>query len=270
VAASGDNLLESLICGAISPNILKAMAGPPDPQGKLKIQIVESCHLNFSTLFELANDARLRCPPDCDNETPNPSAVFESRKHAISTIMLGVAGCEAFINELANDCADNVGKQSTERGDPVEELSRTLPLLEEARAQLNLKFQAASTILYRAKPNLGIRPFQDFEDLIGLRNDVTHVKRMSVVAVHADPVTDAPRAVRRVLKRRPTPKYRHARNYHWMQMLMRRWVADWVCDTTDAICSHILDGIADEKITKWYRDEIRAGFSTSTISRIDQ
>ncbi len=180
--------------------------------------------------------------------------VFEPRKDALAAIVLAVAGCESFINELTSSCESAVGLSGQ-----LGEFSRTLPALEEARASVKTKFGTAVSILYGQKADFGGPPLQDFATLIGLRNELAHSKDLSVVVVDVpSPTTDVPPYASRLLSRSAATQYTHLRNYHWMRRLMRRWVADWACDSAFHACQHILNAISDPKICEPYRSELAA------------
>jgi hypothetical protein len=184
--------------------------------------------------------------------------VFEKRREAISTIILAGAGCESFINELGAICADPKEHTLTPADGRVRDLGRTLLLLEEAHASLNLKFRATAQILYQTQPDLGASPFQDFIALVGVRNELMHVKDVSVVNLEGPlPATEIPMYSNRLLQRRKMTEFKHARNYHWMQRLQRRWIADWAYRSAAVVCKYILDGVPPIDAVRHFRGELR-------------
>jgi hypothetical protein len=98
---------------------------------------------------------------------------------ALITIVFSALGIEAFINELAEmaqrdaDMAQRYESELRSMGQ-LRELAARLTALENTHEQVQRKYQAASEVL-RGRPfDQGSQPFQDFRDLMQLRDALVH------------------------------------------------------------------------------------------------
>src|SRR5262249_23130517 len=101
--------------------------------------------------------------------------------HSLVVIVFAALSVEAFINELAEMAGRDV--DSNDRGHvagrPAEvqvlaDLAAVLGEIEDTRGTVELKYLMLSRLLTGATPDQGAQPYQDFRDLVSLRNDLVH------------------------------------------------------------------------------------------------
>ena len=91
--------------------------------------------------------------------------------------MFSALAAEAFINELPEAASrDAYGTRGLQLpAEPVlDDLAGTLSAMEQAHERIQAKYDAARKILTGRAFDHGAAPFQDFNDLIKLRNDLVH------------------------------------------------------------------------------------------------
>lgn len=127
--------------------------------------------VHWFELFCLATEAR-----DKANEiqAASPDAW---PPEALSAILFSALAAEAFINELAEAAArDANGPWMTDLPgvDLLRDLAETLDMIEDAQGSIGLKYHMASKILSGRTFEASKAPFQDFDTLVKLRNEVVH------------------------------------------------------------------------------------------------
>jgi hypothetical protein len=121
---------------------------------------------------------------------------------ALITIVFSALGVEAFINELAEmaqrdaDMAQGYEPEprSTEQ---LRDLAARLTALENTREQVQRKYQTASEILSGRPFDQGSQPFQDFHDLMQLRDALVHPRHRDTTD-RAGHISSSHRVVRRL------------------------------------------------------------------------
>jgi hypothetical protein len=144
--------------------------------------------VHFGQYLLMAYHARNRTAA-ANEETPGsiPS-------DALIAIVFSALGAEAFINELtemAQRDADFfegklISDELRNHTDVLRDLAATLTEIEDARGQVELKYQMAGKVLSGRTFPRGMQPFQDFRDLMQLRNALVHLR-------HADTTDEAGR-----------------------------------------------------------------------------
>jgi hypothetical protein len=108
--------------------------------------------------------------------TGNPDALPTS---SITAIILSALAVEAFINELA-EAADmaEIGREgiSSSSLDVLRDLAGALKEVEEDKGSIGLKYQMAYKILSGHTFPRGQTPFQEFRELVALRNLLVHLR----------------------------------------------------------------------------------------------
>jgi len=99
----------------------------------------------------------------------NPAAMPAD---ALIAIVFAALGVEAFINELAEMAQRDADMYGPGLGGTatLRDLATTLVEIEDARGPVELKYQMASKILSGRTFDQGAQPFQDFRDLMRLRD----------------------------------------------------------------------------------------------------
>ncbi len=97
---------------------------------------------------------------------------------ALVAIIFSALGAEAFINEVGEMAGRDVhsGVSGVELFDQLDDLAATLAEIEGSKGPVELKYQITSKILSGRTFNKGVQPFQDFADLMRLRNDLVHLR----------------------------------------------------------------------------------------------
>jgi hypothetical protein len=100
---------------------------------------------------------------------------------ALSAILFSALAAEAFINELpeaASRDAYAIRDLQLLAALVLDDLATTLNAMEEARQEIQLKYHAARRILTGHEFPRGAAPFQDFDQLVKLRNDLVHPRHL--------------------------------------------------------------------------------------------
>jgi hypothetical protein len=137
--------IKSIIISAVSPTAAMAFWPP-----------------NAPTLFSIAVDSAKRI-------TSAPRA--GGHNEALVSVVFAAASLEAFLNESVY-LAENT------RGAPpiVSAFAQVMADAEESKAQIQSKFQFGSLVLSGKTYEKGAAPYQDFSDLIAVRNSLMHGK----------------------------------------------------------------------------------------------
>jgi hypothetical protein len=117
---------------------------------------------NAPTLFSIAVDSAKRIA-----SAPRAGG----NQEALVSVVFAAASLEAFLNESAY-LAENI------RGAPpiVSAFAQVMADAEESRVQIQSKFQLGSLVLTGRTYEKGAAPYQDFSDLLALRNLLMHGK----------------------------------------------------------------------------------------------
>jgi hypothetical protein len=122
-------------------------------------------------LMHIAFDAAERARADA--QRPNALTL-----DSITAIVMASAAAEAFINELAEDIELFRGGRAHFDPDTtsLDDCAAAVLKLEEARGTTEEKYLAASRALSGKAFEKGIQPFQDFAQLLDLRDAIMHLK----------------------------------------------------------------------------------------------
>ncbi|MGH9164270.1 MAG: hypothetical protein ACRDZW_02005 [Acidimicrobiales bacterium] len=124
---------------------------------------------HFGQLWYLARDATLR---SVEIERRNPPGMPGD---AIAAIVMAASAVEAFINEAAFVTESHVASTPDGFPDPVVAFSAILMEAVQAKTDIRIKYQLASTTLTGLPFRKGEQPYQDFADLVRLRNWLVHL-----------------------------------------------------------------------------------------------
>jgi hypothetical protein len=151
----------------------------------------------------------------------------------MASVILAVASIECFLNDLVahirlmpNPSPGLVGLP--EIWDEME------------RARIQLKVLVLAGLL--GKPLLKERqPFQDFDLLVAVRNELVHAKPMTIRGHYRDgkPIIEQPRIVKRLLARKLIQKQPEAASLE--ARVSNPAIAAWACNT----CVEIIDYVAN-------------------------
>jgi hypothetical protein len=136
--------------------------------------------------LRLAAQSRDRAQQAAANAQGQPTS------EALTAILFSALATEALINELPEAAARSVYPHPDKPGlDTLADLAATLDMIEKAQGQIDLKYQLASKILGGRTFPPGEAPFQDFANLITLRNELVHPRHRyrTTVTGHVEPVS---------------------------------------------------------------------------------
>jgi hypothetical protein len=122
-------------------------------------------------------------------------------RDALGTILFSALAAEAFINELpeaASRDAYTLRYLQFPAVPVLDDLAATLRAMVAARKKIQLKYQAAMKILTGSAFNRGAAPYQDFDRLIALRNDLVHPRHLDRTTAlgHTEPASPVVRDLR--------------------------------------------------------------------------
>jgi hypothetical protein len=102
-------------------------------------------------------------------------------RDALSAILFSALAAGAFINEFpeaASRDAYGIRDLQLPAASVLDDLALTLNAMEQAREGIQPKYDAARKILTGRAFDHGVAPFQDFNDLMKLRNDLVHPRHL--------------------------------------------------------------------------------------------
>src|SRR5262249_40214474 len=103
-----------------------------------------------------------------------------AQQPALTSIVFAVVSLEAWINE-----AVELARHKSESDPPeVSAFAEFMDDAERAHASLESKFILASWILSRKGVDRGVQPYQDFAQLLKLRNDLVHFRPNEVTELN--------------------------------------------------------------------------------------
>jgi hypothetical protein len=183
---------------------------------------------------------------------------------ALTAILFSALACEALINELPEAASRTDGLHSDVPGlDVLADLAATLDLTEKAQGQIDLKYQMAAKILSGKTFPRGEVPFQDFADLVSLRNELVHprYRDRTTAAGHVEP---ASRVVRNLQQRGLTVTRGRGPGdvpggMSWLGELRSDGAAKWAYDSAREIIVALLMMLPDDDglpTTQLFRERI--------------
>jgi hypothetical protein len=122
-------------------------------------------HAHSITLLLIAFKAAKRA----FDHANHPEALSDD---TLPAILMSVTAAEAFINELA----EFLNVASRVRTPSLETCAELLREIEEYQGQVTLKYHVAALALRGQIFDAGAQPFQDFAQLVKLRNAIVHLK----------------------------------------------------------------------------------------------
>lgn len=205
--------------------------------------------MHWFEFLSLASEARDRAKQVTATASPGTLPSGE----ALGAILFSALATEAFINELPEAAArdadlppdvDIPGLQN------LADLAATLDLIEEAQGQIDLKYQLASKILTGKTLDPGKAPFQDFANLIKLRNDLVHPRHRDRTRStgHVEPISK----VVRVLQRRGLTTTRGRQPHDprggasWLLEIESSGVANWAYAAAREIITALIEMLPDD------------------------
>jgi hypothetical protein len=212
----------------------------------------------FEFLF-LAAQSRDRAQQAAASSQGQPTS------EALTAILFSALATEALINELPEAAARSVDPHLDVPGlDTLADLAATLDMTEKAQGQIDLKYQLASKILSGKTFPPGEAPFQDFANLVTLRNELVHPRHRdrTTVAGHVEPVS---RVVRDLQQRGlTTTKGRREGDVpggtSWLGELKSSGVASWGYKAAREIIIALLRMLPDDNALSTgplFRDRIK-------------
>ena len=174
-------------------------------------------------LWNMARDASVRAGLSLPDPSSNPTS------DATVAVVMAAASAEAFINELAY----LLGRLD-EPEEPSKAFVAAVSQLEAERAPTTLKYLVASLILSGKMLDRGRQPFQDFSDLMRLRNAIMHL----------DP-SGPPGVYKRFLRSPLSHSYEDEGGLLWLLDIQTEKMAEWACDAAFNIVCTVRDMVPE-------------------------
>lgn len=166
---------------------------------------------NSRLLFKLAREALLRIEEDVPETEPG-------QHEALATVVFSTATLEAAIEELSLTAR----LASTAKSMPpyLQTLSVVLDLAENSHASVRLKYDLAMQIATGGTFDRKSQPYQDFNDLVKLRDNIVHLK--------PSPLSTAPTKLEERLRSRGICSQRRSKALQdWIECVSTKAVAKW-------------------------------------------
>lgn len=181
-------------------------------------------HLHSIELLALACKARDAGHKDFASR---PNALADD---AIMALVMAVVAAESFINELPEvievGCSPWIPRDQWTSTPKMVECAMALRQAEAGRKSVVDKYRIASKMLSGTAFDKGRQPFQDFVDLVRLRNEIAHLKPAWSTQDHR-----ARRIVKMLDRRRLTFNPPGNADWSWFNKLMHPAIGTWACQT---------------------------------------
>jgi hypothetical protein len=196
----------------------------------------------FLCLAAQARDRAQQAAADSGGEQPT--------SEALTAILFSVLAAEALINELPEAAARTVNLHPDVPGlSTMVNLAVRLDEAEQAKTQIDLKYQIVSKILSGKKFPRGEAPFQDFVNLAMLRNELVHPRHRdrTTEAGHIEPISKVVRGLqqRRLTNTRGRRKGDVPGGVSWLEEIKSSGVASWAYDSAREIITALLIMLPD-------------------------
>lgn len=211
--------------------------------------------INAGSLFAVAKESHQRAVA----ASTDPRQ-YVAHDPLVAIVFAAVAG-EAFVNELA-DIAAHDSVVRPELGPEPPEVDDLISLLSEAeanRASIGFKFLVSKLALARKTYDKGANPYQDFANLVDLRNTLVHLRterfegtlaKGGVIEPRHPPVIDRLRAKNILVK------LDNNGQASWTYLVSTSATAKWACNATAAITADLFDSMPKsqlkEKVALFY------------------
>ena len=184
---------------------------------------------------------------------------------ALTAILFSALASEALINELPEAAPRAADLHPDVAGlDTLTDLAERLDMTEKGQGQIDLKYQLASEILTGKPFPRGEAPFQDFANLVTLRNELVHPRHRdrTTAAGHVEPISK----VVRDLQRRGLTTTRGRKlgdvpgGVSWLGEIKSSGVASWAYNAAREIITALLKMLPDDSglpTTLLFRDRIK-------------
>ncbi len=190
---------------------------------------------------------------------------FPGCEEALVSIVVAAISLEAFINEFAGIAA----LLATLEGAPgwLTTLAEVLNEAENNRASITSKFQLAMLVISSKPFNRSAAPFQDFDLLVNLRNEIVHLKPHETVeeTQEGDFITREPKIVKRLagtgaLGTHPLLEEAisagHAVSSNWIDRVSTKAMSRWACNAAAGIVKGLMNALP----TSVFRDRALNAF----------
>lgn len=209
--------------------------------------------INAGTLFAVAEAAYMRT-----NEAPSDRA--PSQLDALVSIAFSAASLEAFINEAIELAAQPHSPILPPNPPAVGKFAALGQEVEKSRGTIQLKFLLARVIFAGEPYDKGAQPYQDFELLMNLRNELVHLKPVDKLEDDAETgisVKPAP-VIERLRSKNILAEFGSDTQASWISRISTRAVARWACSVTVAMVQSVLEilpeGQFKEKMDRFYAE----------------
>ena len=177
---------------------------------------------------------------------------FPGCQEALVSNVLGAISLEAFINEFGGTAAIH----ATLEGAPgwVTTLAEVLGEAENNRATITSKFQLAMLVVSGRPFNRSAAPFQDFDLLVRLRNEIVHLKPYETVeeTQEGDLITREPSIIKRLagtgaLGIHPLLEEAvsagRAVSSNWIDHVSTKAMSRWACNSAAGIVKGLINAL---------------------------
>lgn len=172
-------------------------------------------------------------------------------------VLFSAIAAEAFPNDLSQML--QIFAKCGTLPEPLAAARDLLPEFEQQKLQIRSKYQMLFYVLRGQSLNLGELPYQDFDLLITLRNELVHPKAGLVRRDQDGAIYEA--SVRRLLdrlKQRGLLDERFAKfERPWRNQLESRAAAIWALSAVSRIVTLICDSIPESRTRRDYTDDLR-------------
>ena len=199
-------------------------------------------YYNYVYLFGSAIRARERSKSEAEVHPDIPT------QSTLESVIMSVTAAEAFINELTAHLLREplvFPDSSTYERSRMSRCAHFLQIVEEERLSLLVKYNIVALCLTEKKFEKGRNPYQDFANLISLRNHLVHFKSMDIF----DRIQDGSSRfqhealIKALQQKKLARKCQDGVVSSNLSLIQTVEMAEWACNTSRNIIASVLDMI---------------------------
>ena len=174
---------------------------------------------------------------------------------ALDAILYSAVAVEGFPNDFVKHIERVVGGEKESLPSSLQAIYNILPDLEEARVQLRTKYKIMHYLLAGTTPDPGKQPWQDFEFLLKLRNEMVHPKCGDIENVVPPKYPKKSHDLIAGLRARNISHF-HAQDvvsWPWTKHLENQKAAAWAVRTACSVIKAICDSVPAYKYSHWFQ-----------------
>jgi hypothetical protein len=185
-------------------------------------------------------------------------------ENVLVACVFSAVAMEAFINELAGMTSSIILPKLETEPYKLQAIAEMLEHVEHSHGPLEMKYELVKWICTGQLFDKGTKPYQDFADLIAVRNELVHYKIDRIPVAEDGGVTVAPpRVIGRLRSRHVLADIPADVGAAWIHRIGTASMARWACETAAAMVHITISFLPDGLIKKSAENGFGKAFQVS-------